>query len=54
MSKASPSCRQGIRPIASVDQQAFPGVWESDEELDEFRTGLYASHRANTPGASSP
>jgi hypothetical protein len=35
--------RQGIQPITSVDELAFPGVWESDEELDD----LYASRRAN-------
>jgi len=41
--------RQGIQPIASVDDLAFPDVWESDEELDEFLIDLYASRRANTP-----
>ncbi len=41
--------RQGIQPIASVDELAFPGVWESDEELDEFLIDLYASRRTNTP-----
>jgi hypothetical protein len=25
--------RQGVRPIESVDELAFPGVWESDQEL---------------------
>ena len=55
-SHAAPHCpaedqirQQGIRPIASVDELAFPGVWESDEELDEFLTDLYASRRAITP-----
>jgi hypothetical protein len=28
---------------------AFPGVWESDEELDEFLADLYASRRASLP-----
>ena len=32
--------QQGIQPIASVDELAFPGVWESDEELDEFLADL--------------
>ena len=41
--------RQGIQPIASVDDLAFPGVWESDEELDEFLADLYASRRASMP-----
>ncbi len=40
--------RQGVQPIASVDELAFPGVWESDEELDEFRADLHASRRAST------
>jgi hypothetical protein len=41
--------RQGVRPITSVDELAFPGVWESDEELDEFLADLYASRRASLP-----
>jgi hypothetical protein len=28
--------RQGVRPIASVDELARDDVFESDEELDEF------------------
>ncbi len=36
------------RPI-SVDDVAFPGVWESDEELDEFLADLYASRPASMP-----
>jgi hypothetical protein len=40
--------RQGVRPIGSVDELAFPGVWESDEELEEFIADLYASRRAST------
>lgn len=39
--------QQGIQPITSVDELAFPEVWESDEELDEFLADLYASRRAN-------
>jgi len=41
--------RQGVRPITSVDELAMPGVWESDEELDEFLADLYASRRASLP-----
>jgi hypothetical protein len=41
--------QQGIQPIASVDELAFPDVWESDEELNEFLSDLYESRRANTP-----
>ncbi|HET9899226.1 MAG TPA: hypothetical protein VFQ44_30240 [Streptosporangiaceae bacterium] len=37
---------QGVRPIGSVDELAFPGVWESDQELDEFLACLYASRHA--------
>ncbi|MGC4869760.1 hypothetical protein ACLQ3B_30455 [Micromonospora sp. DT53] len=38
--------RQGIRPIASVDDLARPDLFESDEELDEFLADLYTSRRA--------
>jgi hypothetical protein len=40
--------RQGVRPIASADELAFPGVWESDQELEEFLADLYTSRRAST------
>lgn len=32
--------QQGIQAIASADELVFPGVWESDEELDEFLADL--------------
>jgi hypothetical protein len=35
--------RQGVRPIASVDELVYPDAFESDEELDEFLADLYAS-----------
>jgi len=38
--------RQGIRPLASADELVVPGMFESDEELDEFLADLYASRRA--------
>ncbi len=41
--------RQGVRPITSVDELAFPCVWESDQELDEFLADLYASRHASLP-----
>ena len=41
--------RQGVRPIKSVEELAFPGVWESDQELDEFLADLYASRHAILP-----
>lgn len=28
--------RQGVRPIATVDELADPGVFESDAEVEEF------------------
>jgi hypothetical protein len=40
---------QGISPISTVDELAFPDVWESDEELREFLAELYASRRASLP-----
>jgi hypothetical protein len=40
--------RQGVQPIASADELAFPGVWESDQELEEFLADMYASRRAGT------
>ncbi|MEV1314626.1 hypothetical protein AB0J14_00925 [Micromonospora arborensis] len=40
--------RQGIRPIASVDDLARPDLFE----LDEFLADLYASRRAGAARAS--
>jgi hypothetical protein len=37
--------RQGIRPIESVDELACPGLFESDEEVDEFIAMVYADRR---------
>lgn len=39
--------RQGVRPVESVDDMAWPGLFESDEELDEFLAHVYASRRAD-------
>jgi hypothetical protein len=39
--------RRGLRPISSAADLACDGAFESDEELDEFLTDLYASRRAN-------
>jgi hypothetical protein len=41
--------RQGIQPIASVDELAFPGVWESDEELDDFLAHVRPTTEAGGP-----
>ncbi|MGW1056997.1 hypothetical protein [Micromonospora rubida] len=40
--------RQGVRPVASVDDLARPELFESDDELDAFLADLYASRRAGT------
>ncbi len=38
--------RQGVGPVASVDDLACPDLFESDEELAEFLADLYASRHA--------
>jgi hypothetical protein len=38
--------RQGVRPIESVDDMARRGLFDSDEEWQEFLADLYASRRA--------
>jgi hypothetical protein len=38
--------RQGVRPVTSVEDLSRPELFESDDELDEFLTDLYASRRA--------
>jgi hypothetical protein len=38
--------RKGIRPVESVDDMARPGLFESDEEWQEFLADLYASRQA--------
>ena len=35
--------RQGVRPIESVDELARPDLFESDEELGDFPSDLYAA-----------
>jgi hypothetical protein len=35
--------RQGVGPVASVNELVRPDVFESDEELDNFLADLYAS-----------
>jgi hypothetical protein len=37
--------QQGVRPLASADELIQPGMFESEEELDEFLADLYASRR---------
>lgn len=38
--------RQGIQPLRSADDLACPGLFDSDEEYDDFLVDLYASRRA--------
>jgi hypothetical protein len=38
--------RQGVTPIASIDELAQPDLWESDEEYEAFLADLPASRRA--------
>ena len=35
--------RQGVRPIDSVDELALPLLFESDEDMAEFLSDLYAA-----------
>ena len=41
--------RQGVRAIKSVDELACDGIFESDEELDEFLADLYAFRHSFDP-----
>jgi len=38
--------QQGVRPVVSVDDMARPGLFDSDEEWEEFLADLYASRRS--------
>jgi len=38
--------RQGVGPVASVDDLARPDLFESDEELEDFLTDLYVARHA--------
>jgi len=38
--------RQGVAPLSSADDLIEPGLFESDQELEEFLADLYASRRA--------
>jgi len=39
--------RKGVRPVESVDDMAQDGVFESDEELEEFLAHVYTARRAD-------
>jgi hypothetical protein len=36
---------QGVEPAKSVADMAYPGIFESDEEVDEFIAYTYAARR---------
>jgi hypothetical protein len=38
--------RQGVRPVTSVDDMARPGLFDSDQDWDEFLADLFASRRS--------
>jgi hypothetical protein len=50
--------RKGIRPIASADDLAQDGVFDTDEELDAFLAHVAAMRHARSrlivPGPGSP
>jgi len=39
--------RKVIRPVESVEDMAQPGVFESDEELEQFLAHVYAARHTN-------
>jgi hypothetical protein len=39
--------RKGIRPVESVEDMAQAGVFESDEELEQFLAHVYAARHAD-------
>jgi len=45
--------RQGVRPVESVDDMTRPGLFESDEEWQEFLADLCASRQSGLASASS-
>jgi hypothetical protein len=39
--------RQGVQPVASLDELAQPELWESEQEFEDFLADLYASRRSD-------
>jgi hypothetical protein len=39
--------RRGLKPIASVDDLVCEGIFDTDEELDEFLAYTYAARRSD-------
>lgn len=44
--------RQGVRPVEAVEDLAQDGIFESDEELEEFLAALYAWRHAGSDAAT--
>jgi hypothetical protein len=40
--------RQGVHPVESLEDLARPDLFESDAELSDFLSDVYASRRAGT------
>jgi len=38
--------REGVQPVASVEDMVRPGLFDSGQEQDEFLADLYAARRA--------
>ena len=39
--------RKGIRPVQSIEDMAQDGVFESDDELEQFLAHVYAARHAD-------
>jgi hypothetical protein len=39
--------RKGIRPVESIEDMAQDGVFESDEEVEQFLAHVYAARHAD-------
>jgi hypothetical protein len=39
--------RKGIRPVESVEDMAQAGIFESDEELEQFLAHVYAARQTD-------
>ncbi len=39
--------RKGIRPVKSIEDMAQDGVFESDEEVEQFLAHVYAARHAD-------
>jgi hypothetical protein len=44
--------RRGVRPVESVQDLAQDGIFESDEEVEEFLAALYAWRHAGSDAAA--